>query len=502
MKTKKENKNLTERTLSGIFWNFIGITAQALLQLIILTVLARLLTPEDFGVVGAAMVVIGFSFIFSQLGIGTAIVQRAELKEEHLRVGFTLSLCSGVAMWFIIWASSRLVADFFHMNKLISVLPVLSVVFILQGGSTVSESLLQRELRFRFLAVLEILSYLIGCTTGIILAVSGRGIWALVASHLSQVIVKSAGVVFFQPHPMTPCMKRDALRDLMYFGGGFTAARIANYTATQGDNLVVGRYLGPEALGMYGRAYQLLVMPATFFGVLVDKTLFPAMSRIQDNHEQLALVYRRGVASIALVSLPVSLLFFVLAPELVRLLLGEQWSAVVVPFQILSIGLLFRTSYKISDSLARATGAVYRRAWRQGIYAVLVLTGAWGGLRWGIEGVAAGVLIAITANFLFMAQLSLKLTGLSWREFITAHVAGVRLSMIWGVMIFIVMFMCRKWSVPYPFPVAAVLLVVICVTALLWWRLPRIFLSTDGQWIMNTVMAHFFGMKPVNGKEG
>src|SRR5439155_10953704 len=120
-----------------------------------------------------------------------------------------------------------------------------------------------------------------------------------------------------------------------------------------------------------------------------------------------------------------SVALVLLAPEAVHVLLGARWTRVVAPFQILAIGMLFRTSYKMSDSLTRATGAVYRRAWRQVVYAGLVIGGAWIGQHWDLTGVAWGVLASLTINFLLMAQLSLTVAGLTWTSLWHMHVPGV-----------------------------------------------------------------------------
>src|SRR5262249_37148083 len=147
---------------------------------------------------------------------------------------------------------------------------------------------------------------------------------------------------------------------------------------------------------------------------VLDRVLFPTMVKIQDHAERLSLAYTRGVALIAMTVLPASAVLFVMAPELIHVLLGPKWGGVVTPFRIFAVGMILRTSYKMSDSMARATGSVYRRAWRQAIYAALVAAGAALGLRWGVSGVAFGVLAAIAVNFFLMAQLSVSVAGVSW----------------------------------------------------------------------------------------
>src|SRR2546430_5616533 len=228
-------------------------------------------------------------------------------------------------------------------------------------------------------------------------------------------------LVVAHPPRFTIRPDRKAFAELMYYGSGFTVSKVANYLALQLDNVIVGRWLGVVALGFYGRAYELMAAAPALLGEPVDKVLFPAMAARQGDMRSLSSAYRRGVAAMALITLPLSALLVVLAPEAVPVLLGPKWTPVIVPFQILTLGIFLRTSYRISDVVARATGAVYRRAWRQATYMLCVVAGAWFGRHWGIAGVALGVLGALAVNYVLMAHLGLRLAGLSWHRFWEAH---------------------------------------------------------------------------------
>jgi len=288
---------------------------------------------------------------------------------------------------------------------------------------------------------------------------------------------------------LRPQVEARAFAELAYFGGGFTIARIANYLAVNGDNLVVGRFLGPTTLGYYGRAHSLMAAPAYAFGTVLDQVLFPAMARVQDDPTRLAAAYRRGVALIALLVLPASAVLVLLAPELIRAVLGAKWGAVVVPFQILGLGMLFRTSYKMSDSIARSTGAVYRRAWRQILYAVLVLAATGLGTRWGIVGVSWGALAALTVNFILMAGLGLEVAQLPWRRFWDAHRPAVLLTAVsfpcvWGAVVGL-----RSLDLPAVVVLAVAGGVRLLVCGGLVWRAPGVFLGADGQWMASTMRS-------------
>src|SRR5437016_2831326 len=336
------HRDLTHQTLGGLVWIGGGKVVYAGLRLLVLAILARLLSPADFGIVGAALVVVGFSAIFSQLGLAPAIVQRPVLERRHLEAAFSASVLFGLLLGVLLWVSAPFAARFFHIAGVEPVLRVLAWMFPLDGLSAIAESQVQRELRFRWLATMEVLTFVLGYgVVGVVLALLGAG---------------------------------------------------------------------------------------------VDRVLFPAMASIQTDTRRLAEAYRRGVGLMALIMLPASLVLFIVAPELILAMLGPHWTAVVTPFQILALGMFLRTSYRISDVTARATAAVYHRAWRQLVYALCVLTGAWFGNTWGIAGVAAGVVGALAVNFFLMADLGLRLTRQTWRSFWDAHAPALALAAVAGLL--------------------------------------------------------------------
>lgn len=424
-------ENLTQSTLFGLAWQYASVFSQALLQLIVLAVLARLLSPEDFGLLGAAMIFVGFAALISQLGVGPAIVQRSELTSIHIRVGFTLSILLSLALTLSLWVVTPFVAMFFHSDELRNVLPVISLNFFFAGFGVVATSVLRRNLQFDKLMRIDVASYLFGyALVGITLAWLGYGVWALVGATLAQSSLKSVLLLLSQRHSIIPSLARQELRDLIHFGGGFTLARIFNYGATQGDYFVVGRILGPASLGVYTRAYQLMMLPGRYFGQVLSTVLFPAMAKIQNDRQRLTKTYLTGVAILSLTCAPIGVLMVVMAPEIVEVLLGPKWSEAVIPFQLLAVGVMARVSYKLDDALARALGVMYKRSLRDAAYAAAVVLGSLIGLNWGLPGVALGVLCAVILNYLLAIKMSLNLLKCSWIEFVRAQAPGVFLAVV------------------------------------------------------------------------
>jgi PST family polysaccharide transporter len=304
-------------------------------------------------------------------------------------------------------------------------------------------------MRFKRIGIRNTISYLLGYgAVSISLALLGFGVWSLVFGQLFQTALQAIQNITTARQKLRFGWSAQARRDLLAYGIGHTLARIGNYIANQADNVIVGRVMGPAALGFYSRAYQFISMPANLFGTVTNIVLFPAMSAVQDDRKKLEKAYRQSLAIIAMATLPVSGLLFVAAPEAVGVLLGDKWTAVIHPFQVLVLSLVFRTSYKMSDSLARASAAVLNRAWRQWFYAASVIAGALIGARYGLTEVAVGVSIAIILNFLMMLQLSIVLSGVSARTLFFIHVRHLVVAVITTLVAYAVISVARAMHLP------------------------------------------------------
>lgn len=424
---------LTQKTLAGFLWTFTGAGTQIVLRIGVLAVLARLLTPSDFGVVGAALILITFTEIFSQLGVGPAIVQKPDLDHHHIRTGMTFSIFLGCGVGGLIFALSDQLAAVFRIDGVQPAIEVLALSFPIKGLSLVAEALLRRWMQFKKLAVINGASYFFGyAAVAISLATMGWGVMALVCGHLAQISLMAAGNLFLARRSIGFALNFLALRQLLNFGVGHSLTSIGNYVALNADNIIVARWIGVEALGTYGRAYQFLVQPTNLLGGLVNQVLFPAMSSVQHDNKKLARAFRLTVALLAMTTLPLSAVLVVLAPEIVSLLLGKQWMGVTLPFQILATCLVFRVGYNAAAIVACAKGAIYRGALRQWLYAVLVSTGAWIGHFAGITGVALGVAVAITIQFAIMLEFGCRLTGAAFGDLILIHLRHLTIALLVG----------------------------------------------------------------------
>ena len=246
-------------------------------------VLARLLKPEDFGLAALALVVTGFVNLAADLGLGSAIIQRREFTSRHLNVALTAALGLGILISSVIILAAPLIGSATNTPALVKPLRVLSLAFVTAGCATVAISALQRRLDFRRLFVVEVTSYSVGyALVAIAGAMAGLGVWSLVFGSLAQSLVLCLLSLGSAGAPVRPLLARRELRDLLGFGTRVSANQLVGFIGRNGDNLLVGRLLGAESLGLYSRAFNLMMMPINYVTSVLFTVLVPAYAEIQD----------------------------------------------------------------------------------------------------------------------------------------------------------------------------------------------------------------------------
>lgn len=407
-------ESLTRVAGRGFLWSFAGGLGQATTGILAIVLLSRLLTPAEFGTAAAASLVVGLATVVSQLGVGPALVQRRTLEDEEVSAALLFSMALAACLALLVVLVAPILNVLVGLPPDSDLLRLLAVALPLSGFATVPMALLQRQLRFRAMTVVALLSAGPGSVgVSLVLALLGFGAYSLVWGTIAAAAITALGYGLLARPPLRAARVGDvwcSVRPLLGFGGAYSVSQLGNWLALNADNLVTANLLGPGPLGIYSRAYRLLSEPANLIGGAADKVLFPALSQMRTDHERLRSAYLRATSLVALGAGPLSIMLCILAPELVHVLMGSEWSEVVVPLQILAVVLVPRASYKISGSLTRATGAVVGAAWRQWVYAAEVLVACAVGAQWGVVGVAVGASVAIVLHFLVMLHFSARIS--------------------------------------------------------------------------------------------
>lgn len=492
---------LGRRVTEAVFWTALLHGARIVLQLAFVAVLARLLTPQDYGIVAAGMIVVSFSMLVTGFGIDITLVQRSVLTSRHIRTGFTLIMIVCLGLFAVTQAAAPLVQDFFRFDGLESVFRVLTLMFVLQGLGMVAQSLLLRDLRARRVMSVELASQAVSTgLIGIPLAWSGFGPWALVWASVSEAALRSLLLIISKPYPMLPLLDGSAMRDLLRTSAGFSLAKILNFGARQGDNIIVGRFMGSVDLGLYGRAYQLIVLPARAYDVVAERVVFPAMAQVQNEPERLRKAYFRAIAITALIGLPLTTSLIVIAPELILTLLGPAWTGAIAPFLVLCFSMYFRLGYKVHASLLRAKGASFQLASTQGLYAALVIAACLVAYPFGLQAVAGGVSLAIAINLVVLAVMASKLIGLRFGDQVRAHLPGGALALIVGLSGWMAAEALRGWEAQSASVLISTTLVMALTGGIAVTLGPSWFLGPHGQPVFQNVKSILLGMRLFSGR--
>jgi O-antigen/teichoic acid export membrane protein len=412
-------QSLTSRTARAAQWRFSGSIIGAALQFSVGVLLARLLTPRDFGVSALASLVMGLARLLGDLGMGSAVVQRAVLTDRHIRTAFTLSALVGLATAVLIALAAPLGAAVMQEPILIPVLRAFSTIFLAGGLSSVAASLLRKRLDFTRQFFIDIGTYVFGyALVATSLATLGFGVWSLVWGGLAQSFLTSTALILLVRHPLRPLLGRRELEDLLGFGIGATLNAFASYVAVQIDTFIVGRWSGVASLGLYNRAYTLMELPYTRVTRVVSGVLLPALAQVQGEPERMRRAYLFATQLTAIVAGPAMGVMVISAPLFVPSVYGPQWMGAVLPLQLLCVAGYARALYPLGGMVARSVGRVYAELGFQIVYAVLVMIGALAGIRYGLSGVAIGVGGAIVCMFIAMTQLALRITATTWGAYL------------------------------------------------------------------------------------
>jgi PST family polysaccharide transporter len=391
---KKTMMDLKQKVVTGIKWSAVSQMGRQGTQLLTTVILARLLSPSDFGLLAMAMVVMGFINIFKDLGTSAAIIQQKELSKVLLSSIFWVNVVFGLTATIILFLLSPLFGMFYQESGLIAVLQLLSLSFFVSGLGTAHQALLERSLLFSVLTRLELVSAIAGGIVGIVLALLGAGVWSLVVQSLASTITTTVLLWLSSPWRPRALFGWEEIKRVISFTLNLTGFNLINYLIRNADYLLIGRYLGAQDLGYYTLAYRILLFPIQNISAVIGRVLYPVLSSIQDDHKRFVSIYLKIAANIAFVTFPLMLGVLALAGPFVLTVFGEKWQPVILLIQVFApVGL--------AQSVGATVGIIYqakgRTDWlfRWGLGAgSLVMIAFMIGIMWGITGVAVAYALA------------------------------------------------------------------------------------------------------------
>ncbi len=430
---------LADRAARGMFWALVANLAGRLASLASLAVLARLLSPADFGVVAFALVFVTYVETAGDLGAAAALIYWPDRREEAARGAFWINVVTGTSWFGLTWLLAPAVATFFRQPEAAPVLRLLALSFPLKALANTHDALCQKDLRFRERLGAELAMALVKASVAIALAAAGLGVWSLAGGQLAGLASRAACLWWIEPwRPVGP-VPRDIVRPLLAFGRGVVGVNVLAAVVHHADLVVVGRMLGAEALGLYQVAAKLPEMTVALLVWVVARVLFPTLALAQAEPAALRRMALGSLRYVALLALPATVTLIVLARPLAAVLFGASWAGAAPILRALAV-------YTGLRALASPAGDVLKALGRPGLLARLgalraaVLLPALVGAAAGGATAIAWTLTAVTAagSGLNLAVAS-RASGMALRDL----VAALRPSLLPSAVLIAVLVGCR-----------------------------------------------------------
>ena len=388
--------NLKEKTIRGGFARVFAQIVFFALRIVALMVLARLLDPKDFGLVGMVTAFTSVLNLFRDFGLSTATVQRADISDEQISTLFWINVLVGAILTLSLALLAPAVVRFYHEPRLFWVTIALATGFLVNAAGVQHSALLQRELRFTALAVIQIVALVVSTTLGIGAALLGYGYWSLVVLSITLPLVST--IAFWFAKSWIPGRPRigAGILPMVQFGGSVTLISLIIYVAYNLDKVLLGRFWGAEALGIYGRSYQIINIPTDNLNSAVGEVAFAALSRLQDDPIRLRSYFLKGYSLVLALTVPITCIIALFPHDLVMVILGPKWNAAIRILQLLAPTILIFAVINPLGWLLFALGMIKRSLQIALVLTPVVIAGYCLGLRYGPNGVALGFSAAIT----------------------------------------------------------------------------------------------------------
>lgn len=384
----EDGGSLRTRAAKGVFWTATGAFGRQLAVFVVFAVLARLLEPADFGLVAFAALFVGFTNVIAEEGLVDALIQRKELERAHLDAAFWTAIGFALALTVLLAALAVPIAKLLGEDELAPILVVLALAIPIASASHVPRALLTRELQFKALAVRSLAAITVGSICGITAALLGLGVWSLVVQNLVGVTTGTLvlwRVTDFRPR-LTFSYKH--CRELLSFGTNVVGFRLIIYFNRHVDELLIGVFLGPVALGFYAVGYRMLRMLIQLTSSLIDRVSFPLYSRLQDKPARLKNAFYKSTSFAALIAFPVFLAAAVLTPQFVAVFFGPKWGDSVPVMQILALYGIVQVLTYLNGTTIKALGKPGWLVVIVGITAVVKVSALLVAVQYGLIAVA------------------------------------------------------------------------------------------------------------------
>lgn len=395
---------------SGLIYNFLAKYSNVLISLILTSILARLLSPDDFGVVGVIMVFVTFFNMLGDMGVGPAIIQNKNLNKDEIEEIFTFTILISVIASIIFSIFSYFIAYFYDNKVYIEIGKLLSIGIFFYVANIVPISVLYKGKQFKLIAIGTVIINITVGVLAVIMALNGTGYYTLVIQTILSSLLTFIYNLHFSKIKFKPYVNIKSISKIYNYSKFQFMFNIINYFSRNLDNILIGKFLGANMLGLYDKAYKLVLYPVQNLTFVITPVLHPVLSDYQDNIDIIYTQYKKIVKILAILGGFFSVICFFGAEEIIMIFFGPQWSGSIGTFKILSITIIFQMVASSSGVIFQSTGDVRKLFISGCISAVINVLGiVFGILNKRIEYVALGITVSFIVNFFITFFILVKL---------------------------------------------------------------------------------------------
>jgi O-antigen/teichoic acid export membrane protein len=386
--------DLARRSIRGGAVTIASRGGMVFLNLLRTILLARLLTPQDFGIIAMVSVFIGLANLFKDAGLSMATIQKDVITAGQISTLFWANIVISFFLGGIIVAIAPLISIFYDRPELTAVTIALALSFVIQGVSLQHSALLRRHMRFIALGTIEILGAIVGLIVAVFLALQGWSYWALVYSNIFTSLSIVIFTIFFCPWIPGGIKGGTGVRQMLSFGINITGYNFVNYFSQHADKILIGKFIGADALGLYNKSYQVISMPMAAIRRPIANVAMPAFSRIQNNPQTIRNYTQYYIFLLSFFTMPLMIIGALFPEEIILLVFGEQWVEAAQVFQILSVIGFIQPASSVTGLLLVSCGKAKQNL-RKGLFVSIITVSSFlVGLNWGVYGVAVCYAIA------------------------------------------------------------------------------------------------------------
>lgn len=431
--------SIKRELVSGVFYTSLAKYSSYAVQLVVSAILARILTPEDYGIVAIAVVFIAFFNLLSDIGIGPAIIQFKDLSHSELSQIFSFTGFLGLSVAFLFFLCSWPIAYYYENTNLVYVCQLLSLTILFYCLNIVPQNIQYREKNFKFTATVTLASNMATAVLAITFALLGFGVYALVFQQIFSIAI--VFLIFYYKSKLSFVFKFNIapLKKIFSYSIYQFLFNLINYFSRNLDKLLIGRYIGLSPLGHYEKSYNMMMLPLQNITFAVTPVLQPVFSSMQNNLQEMAEKYKKVFTLLCFIGFPLSTLLFFIGKELILLFFGNQWYDAILPFRILALTVGLQVLNGTSGSIYQSANATKQ----------LFISGCWCGffmvtsfavtiIGWGtIKAVAIGYLVAQLFNSAQTYYLLFKTLHYPIKSILRVMIYPIMLSLIIGTCLFV-----------------------------------------------------------------